>query len=192
MVCLLKKLLAFDGLVCNENCRHLVLGYQFCTTCFHSLSLDWFGPPPPKGCEIFVGRIHREVYEDELYRVFSVIGPIYELRLMMDFGGTNRGFAFIQYTNPLDASNAIKKMNNFELRPNFRIGVLKSVDNCRLFIGGIPKERPREEILAEMQRLTDGVTNVIVYRLVLFVAICIMLLYFHYCHLNVSIVAVQL
>ena len=125
---------------------------------------DWVGPPPPKGCEIFVGRIPREVYEEELYRAFSIIGPIYELRLMMDFSGTNRGFAFIQYTNSQDASNAIKKMNNFELRPNFRIGVLKSVDNCRLFIGGIPKDRSREEIFAEMTKLTEGVTNVIVYR----------------------------
>lgn len=139
----------------------------FHNTCFPSVSTDWVGPPPPKGCEIFVGRIHREVYEEELYRAFSIIGPIYELRLMMDFSGTNRGFAFIQYTNSRDASNAIRKMNNFELRPNFRIGVLKSIDNCRLFVGGIPKDKSRDEILAEMEKLTEGVTNVIVYRLVI-------------------------
>ena len=83
---------------------------------------------------------------------------------MMDFTGSNRGFAFIQYTNQRDANMAIRKMNNYELRPNFRIGVLKSVDNCRLFVCGVPNDRSREEILEEMQKLTEGVINVIVYR----------------------------
>ena len=104
------------------------------------------------------------MFEDELYRIFSTIGPIYELRLMMDFSGSNRGFAFIQYANRQDASRAIQMMNNYELRPRHKIGVLKSINNCRLFIGGIPKNKSREEIQGEMERLTEGVTKVIVYR----------------------------
>ena len=115
---------------------------------------------------MFIGRIPREVLEDELYSIFSNIGPIYELRLMMDFSGCNRGFAFVQYTNRQDAMAAIKKLNNLEMRPNYRIGVVRSIDNCRLFIGGIPKDKSREEILAEMEKLTDGISDVIVYRLV--------------------------
>jgi RNA recognition motif-containing protein len=46
---------------------------------------DWTGPPPPKGCEVFVGSLPRNIYEDELYPLFSVVGKIYELRLMLDF-----------------------------------------------------------------------------------------------------------
>lgn len=38
-----------------------------------------------------------------------------------------------------------------------------SVDNCRLFVGGIPKTKKREEILSEMKKVTDGVVDVIVY-----------------------------
>lgn len=38
-----------------------------------------------------------------------------------------------------------------------------SVDNCRLFVGGIPKTKKKEEILAEMKKVTDGVVEVIVY-----------------------------
>lgn len=38
-----------------------------------------------------------------------------------------------------------------------------SVDNCRLFVGGIPKTKKKEEILAEMKKVTDGVMEVIVY-----------------------------
>ena len=83
---------------------------------------------------------------------------------MMDFSGSNRGFAFIQYANKHDAKRAIQEMNDYELRPKHKIGVLKSTDNCRLFIGGIPKNKSQQEIQAEMERLTEGVTKVIVYR----------------------------
>ena len=38
-----------------------------------------------------------------------------------------------------------------------------SVDNCRLFIGGIPKMKKREEILEEIAKVTEGVLDVIVY-----------------------------
>ena len=37
------------------------------------------------------------------------------------------------------------------------------MDNCRLFVGGIPKNKKREEILEEMRKVTDDVVNVIVY-----------------------------
>ena len=43
------------------------------------------------------------------------------------------------------------------------IGVCGSVDNCRLFVGGIPKNKKKEEILEEMRKITDDVVNVIVY-----------------------------
>lgn len=43
------------------------------------------------------------------------------------------------------------------------LGVCASVDNCRLFVGGIPKSKKREEILTEMKKVTDGVLEVIVY-----------------------------
>lgn len=43
------------------------------------------------------------------------------------------------------------------------LGVCASVDNCRLFVGGIPKTKKREEILSEMKKVTDGVMDVIVY-----------------------------
>ena len=60
---------------------------------------DYTGDAPPsKGCEVFVGKIPRDLFEDEIYPVFETIGPIYEMRLMMDFDGRNRGFCFVMYT----------------------------------------------------------------------------------------------
>lgn len=38
-----------------------------------------------------------------------------------------------------------------------------SLDNCRLFIGVIFKEKKKEEILDEMKKVIEGVVDVIVY-----------------------------
>ncbi|XP_072553995.1 RNA-binding protein 47-like isoform X3 [Paramormyrops kingsleyae] len=123
----------------------------------------WEGPLPPRGCEIFVGKIPRDVYEDELVPVFEMVGRIYEMRLMMDFDGKNRGYAFVTYTQKHEAKRAVRELNNYEIRPGRLLGVCSSVDNCRLFIGGIPKTKKREEILEEVSKVTDGVLDVIVY-----------------------------
>ncbi|TRY66249.1 hypothetical protein DNTS_006733 [Danionella cerebrum] len=123
----------------------------------------WQGPSPPRGCEIFVGKIPRDVYEDELVPVFETVGRIYEMRLMMDFDGKNRGYAFVMYTQKHEAKRAVRELNNFEIRPGRLLGVCCSVDNCRLFIGGIPKTKKREEILEEVSKVTEGVLDVIVY-----------------------------
>ncbi|XP_071099976.1 APOBEC1 complementation factor-like isoform X3 [Haliotis cracherodii] len=124
---------------------------------------EWDGPSPPRGCEIFIGKIPRDCYEDELVPVFEKIGKLYEFRLMMDFSGSNRGYAFAMYTRKQDAQRAVKELNNFEIRKGRLLGVCSSVDNCRLFVGGIPKTKQRDEILQEMRKVTEGVVDVIVY-----------------------------
>ncbi|XP_040290725.1 APOBEC1 complementation factor isoform X2 [Bufo bufo] len=123
----------------------------------------WDGPPPERGCEIFIGKLPRDLFEDELIPLCEKIGKIYEMRMMMDFNGNNRGYAFVTFTNRQDARNAIKQLNNYEIRNGRLLGVCASVDNCRLFVGGIPKSKKREEILVEMKKVTDGVIDVIVY-----------------------------
>ncbi|XP_077936246.1 RNA-binding protein 47 isoform X8 [Gasterosteus aculeatus] len=123
----------------------------------------WNATSPPRGCEIFVGKIPRDVYEDELVPVFESVGRIYEMRLMMDFDGKNRGYAFVMYTEKHEAKRAVRELNNYEVRPGRLLGVCSSVDNCRLFIGGIPKTKKREEILDEVSKVTEGVLDVIVY-----------------------------
>ncbi|XP_014665238.1 PREDICTED: APOBEC1 complementation factor-like isoform X2 [Priapulus caudatus] len=123
----------------------------------------WDGPPPPRGCEVFIGKIPRDLFEDELVPVLEKVGQIYELRLMMDFSGSNRGYAFCMLTSKEDASTAVKQLNNYEIRKGRYLGVCPSIDNCRLFVGGIPKNKMKDEILSEMKKVTDGVVDVIVY-----------------------------
>ncbi|XP_016283585.1 APOBEC1 complementation factor isoform X1 [Monodelphis domestica] len=123
----------------------------------------WDAAPPERGCEIFIGKLPRDLFEDELVPLCEKIGKIYEVRMMMDFNGNNRGYAFVTFSNKQEAKNAIKQLNNYEIRNGRLLGVCASVDNCRLFVGGIPKTKKREEILSEMKKVTEGVVDVIVY-----------------------------
>lgn len=122
-------------------------------------ALGWEGPPPPRGCEVFVGKIPRDMYEDKLVPVFERAGHIYEFRLMMEFSGENRGYAFVMYTTREAAQLAITLLDNYEIRPGKFIGVCVSLDNCRLFIGSIPKDRKKEEIQEEMMKVCVLVTQ---------------------------------
>ena len=124
---------------------------------------DWEGPPPPRGCEVFVGKIPRDCFEDELVPVFENVGKIYEMRLMMEYSGHNRGYAFVVYRSPAEAKESVKVLNNHEIRKGRTLGVCMSVDNCRLFVGGIPKKVVKEDIRTEMLKVTEGVVDVIVY-----------------------------
>jgi Q family heterogeneous nuclear ribonucleoprotein R len=82
---------------------------------------------------------------------------------MMDFTGNNRGYCFITYTSRADAKRAAKELNDFEIRNRRYLGACLSVDNCRLFVGGIPRNKQKEEILEEMKTVADGVIDAIVY-----------------------------
>lgn len=123
----------------------------------------WIGPPPPRGCEVFVGRLPRDVFEDELVPLFERAGAIYNMRLMMDFSGSNRGYAFVQYQTQAAAQEAIKILNGHEIRPGKTVGVVRSADNCRLFVGNVPPDKTREEVLAELSRRVVGVRKVFLY-----------------------------
>ncbi|EUB63626.1 APOBEC1 complementation factor [Echinococcus granulosus] len=124
---------------------------------------DWTGPAPARGCEIFIGKIPRDCFEDELVPVFESVGKVYMFRLMMDFSGCNRGYGFCIYTNREDTRKAVQKLDAYEIRKSKALGVCFSVDNCRLFVGGIPKTKTKEEIFYEMAKVTEGVRDVIVY-----------------------------
>ena len=62
-----------------------------------------------------------------------------------------------------DSFTRQKGVNNYEIRKGRLLGACQSVDNCRLFVGGIPKSKKKEEILDEMRKVTEGVVDVIVY-----------------------------
>lgn len=89
--------------------------------CIILLKLEWLTVictfillTPGIGCEVFCGKIPRDVYEDELVILFEKCGRIYDLRLMMEpLSGTNRGYAFVTYTSRDEADNATREVSVF-------------------------------------------------------------------------------
>lgn len=116
-----------------------------------------------KGAEIFIGRLPRDCYEDELMPILEKVGRLIELRLMLDFSGSTRGYAFALFEDSKIARSACAKLNGYEIRPGHCIGVVKSVDNCRLFFGGVPKNKGKEEFLYELNKILEGIVEIYLY-----------------------------
>lgn len=73
----------------------------------------WEGGTPGAGCEVFCGKIPKDMYEDELIPLFEKCGSIWDLRLMMDpMTGTNRGYAFVTFTTRDATQRAVQEVSN--------------------------------------------------------------------------------
>lgn len=61
-----------------------------------------------------MGKIPRDLFEDELVPLFEKAGPIWDLRLMMDpLSGLNRGYAFVTFCTKEAAQAAVKLVRLF-------------------------------------------------------------------------------
>lgn len=118
---------------------------------------------PPRSSELFIGKLPRDIFEDELVPIFEQIGAIYELRLMVNFDGTNRGYCFVRYFTREHAERAIRCLNYYEVRPGCRLGVYWSLDNTRLFVGGLPRDKTKTEIVHMLEYYMDNIKNIIMY-----------------------------
>lgn len=127
---------------------------------------NWEGVQPGAGHEVFCGKIPKDVYEDELIPLFEKCGKIWDLRLMMDpMTGMNRGYAFVTFCDREGATEAVKQMDNYEIKKGKTLKVNISVANLRLFVGNIPKSKSRDEIMEEFRKSTgnEGLQDVIIY-----------------------------
>lgn len=94
----------------------------------------WDGSPPGTGCEVFCGKIPKDMYEDELIPLFEECGTIWDLRLMMDpMTGTNRGYAFVTFTTRDAAQQAVQKVRWWRISGHTMVDTL-CIAICRKYI----------------------------------------------------------
>nr|XP_023685152.1 dead end protein homolog 1 isoform X1 [Paramormyrops kingsleyae] len=120
---------------------------------------DWTGPVPGPGCEVFISQIPRDIYEDRLIPLFQHVAPLYEFRLMMNFSGQNRGFAYAKYGDPLHAGVAIRTLHRHELQEGARLVVRRSTEKRQLSLGEMPAGVQREQLLQVLRGIADGVES---------------------------------
>ncbi|KAM3613211.1 uncharacterized protein V6R79_022553 [Siganus canaliculatus] len=120
----------------------------------------WDGPIPGTRCEVFISQIPRDAYEDLLIPLFSSVGPLWEFRLMMNFSGQNRGFAYAKYSSPAVATSAVRLLNGHLLEPGFRLSVRRSTEKRHLCVGDLPAAIRQEQLLQVLRVLTEGVERV--------------------------------
>ncbi|XP_027020922.2 dead end protein 1 isoform X1 [Tachysurus fulvidraco] len=120
----------------------------------------WRGPTPGRGCEVFISHIPRDVYEDQLIPLFQSVAPLYEFRLMMNFSGQNRGFAYAKYGDAASAAGVIQALNLYPLQSGVRLSVRRSTEKRQLCLADLPSTIGRNELLAVLRQITDGVEGV--------------------------------
>jgi cold-inducible RNA-binding protein len=66
---------------------------------------------------LFVGNLSYQTVENDLQDFFAAAGSVSAVNLMMDkFTGKSRGFAFVEFASPDDATKAVEMFNGKELQ----------------------------------------------------------------------------
>lgn len=111
-----------------------------------------------KEFEVFVGGLDKDVVEDDLRKVFSQVGEVTEVRLMMNpQTKKNKGFAFLRFATVEQARQAVTELKNPVINGK-QCGVTPSQDSDTLFLGNICKTWTKEALKEKLKHY--GVDNV--------------------------------
>ncbi|KAK7256315.1 hypothetical protein RIF29_29756 [Crotalaria pallida] len=111
-----------------------------------------------KEFEIFVGGLDKDATEADIRKVFSEVGVVIEVRLMMNrHTKKNKGFAFLRFETVEQATRAITELKNPVINGK-QCGVAPSKNNDALFLGNICKTWTKEALKEKLKHY--GVENV--------------------------------
>lgn len=111
-----------------------------------------------KEFEVFVGGLDKDATEDDLKKVFSTVGQVTEVRLMMNpQTKKNKGFAFLRFATVEQAKRAVTELKHPMIHGK-QCGVTPSQDSDTLFLGNICKTWTKEALKEKLKHY--GVENV--------------------------------
>ncbi|ERN01072.1 nucleolin [Amborella trichopoda] len=111
-----------------------------------------------KEFEVFVGGLDKEATEEDLLKVFSEVGEVAEVRLMMNLQTKkNKGFAFIRFATVEHAKRAVTELKNPVVNGK-QCGVSPSQDSDTLFLGNICKTWTKEALKEKLKHY--GIENI--------------------------------
>ncbi|KAJ4957529.1 hypothetical protein NE237_024640 [Protea cynaroides] len=104
-----------------------------------------------KEFEIFVGGLDKDATEDDLKKIFSEVGEVTEVRLMMNpLTKKNKGFAFLRFATVEQAKRAVTELKNPVVHGK-QCGVTPSQDSDTLFLGNICKTWTKEALKEKLK-----------------------------------------
>ncbi|KAJ8649950.1 hypothetical protein MRB53_002973 [Persea americana] len=104
-----------------------------------------------KEFEVFVGGLDKDASEEDLRKVFSSVGEVTEVRLMMNpQTRKNKGFAFLRFATVEQAKRAVSELKNPVVKGK-QCGVTPSQDNDTLFLGNICKTWTKEALKEKLK-----------------------------------------
>ncbi|KAK8587846.1 hypothetical protein V6N12_022318 [Hibiscus sabdariffa] len=111
-----------------------------------------------KEFEVFVGGLDKDATEDDIRKVFSQVGEVVEVRLMMNpQTKKNKGFAFLRFATIEQAKRAFRELKNPVINGK-QCGVTPSQDSDTLFLGNICRTWTKEALKGKLKQY--GVDNV--------------------------------
>ncbi|XP_077235135.1 uncharacterized protein LOC143877150 [Tasmannia lanceolata] len=111
-----------------------------------------------KEFEVFVGGLDKDATEEDLRKVFSEVGEVVEVRLMMNpLTKKNKGFAFLRFASVEQAKRAVTELKTPVVNGK-QCGVSPSQDSDTLFLGNICKTWTKEALKEKLKHY--GVENV--------------------------------
>lgn len=87
--------------------------------------------------EVFISKLPFDLFEDELVPWCNSIGPVAQVRFLVNFSGFTKGMAYVVFSNVNDAFRAVCHLDGKYIRAS-QVSVKFSSDNRRLLIKNIP------------------------------------------------------
>ncbi|KAJ6804376.1 uncharacterized protein M6B38_182930 [Iris pallida] len=104
-----------------------------------------------KEFEVFVGGLDKDATEDDLKKVFSAVGEITEVRLLMNpQTKKNKGFAFLRFATVEQAKRACSELKAPVVKGK-QCGVAPSHDCDTLFVGNICRTWTKEHLKEKLK-----------------------------------------
>ncbi|KAL7002271.1 Heteroproteinous nuclear ribonucleoprotein Q [Sarracenia purpurea var. burkii] len=115
---------------------------------------------PPRGSEIFIGGLPRDVLEENLRDLCEPLGEVFEVRLVKNRDtGESKGFAFVAFKTKEVAQQAIEELHNKEVKGR-TLRCSLSETKYRLFIGNVPKSWSDDEFTKLIEETGPGAENI--------------------------------
>lgn len=104
--------------------------------------------------ELYVKGIPRNYGPEELVPIFSNAGVVHTIRLLMDFGQHNRGFAYVSYVDPRHIDRALATLHGMQISVTQRLEVSKSRNSRSLQLCNLQNHRTAAIISQTITHIT--------------------------------------